>query len=669
MSPQPSLLSLRWRLWALAVMFVLGLGVITMKAGRLQLVKGDDLRKLAEKQYLRKLKLSAPRGNLYDRHARPLAVTVPVWSVTANARLVEDPIDAAAQLAPVLGLSVEVLERKLSSKRRFMYIKRRVPEHVADEVRALELAGIRFEKEQKRFYPYKETAGHMVGLVDIDGDGVAGAERAFDEYLRGRSVVLPGLRDNRKNHVALAHDVDLEVLEGDDVYLTIDAHLQHQTELALMEAVSANDAKAAWAVVMDPKTGAVLAAANVPTFNPNDPKSSRQRNMALSASFEPGSIFKVVTYAAALDEGLLKPQDLIFCENGKFKLGKYTIRDSHKAGWLTARDAFRESSNIGAMKIAMRVGEEKFKEHVHNFGFGQVPGVGFLEEAKGGVRKGRWGETRLATSGYGHGISVTALQMVRAVAAVANGGVLPQPQILSRVEAPGGEVVLQGESTGGVRVISEKTARTMTSIMTGVVERGGTGEMASIRGVTVAGKTGTAEKVDPRTGRYLRKVNITSFVGFAPAENPEVVALVVVDEPKTSRFGGTTAGPAFRKIVEGALVSRGVLTQAERAQAPALPSKKAKKKRASQSVDAGAASGLVVVEQDGFVGLTARSALAKAKADKLTPRMLGTGVVTEAEIGEGEVVLHLSPNVVVKRSQASVDDDPDDDGEAQRASR
>ncbi|MCP4503042.1 MAG: penicillin-binding protein 2 [Deltaproteobacteria bacterium] len=630
MSSHPTIFSIRWRIWALLVLMLIGLGVIALKAGRLQLVLGEDLRHLAENQYMRKLKVSAPRGSLLDRTGRPMAVTVPVFSVSTNPSQVTDAMDVAAKLAPILKMEIAKLERKLLSRRRFVYLKRRISGEVAEEVRGLALHGIRLEKEKKRFYPLKETAGHIVGMVDYDGDGISGAERAFDEYLRGRSVVLPGLRDNRKQHVALSLGVDLEVLNGDDVYLTIDSQLQHRTELALIEAVAENDAKGAWAIVMDPKTGALLAVANVPSFNPNDPKRGRQRNQALSSTFEPGSIFKVITFAAAIDEEVLDPNKLIFCENGNFKLGKFTIRDSHKAGWLTGRDVFRHSSNIGSMKIALSLGEEKFKRNMKRFGFGEVPGVGFLEEAKGRVRKARWGETRLGTTGYGHGISVTALQMVRAVAAIANGGIMPHPQLLSRVEAQGGSIVLQGEKAAGVRVVSEKTAKVLSEIMTGVVASGGTGVLANIRGVRVAGKTGTAEKVDPKTGRYMRKVNMTSFIGFAPAENPEVVAIVVVDEPKTSRFGGTTAGPAFRKIVESALVHRGVLTATEVQNAP---KKTLRKKTPSKLVpkDKKEHGTPTLVVKRGFIGLSAKEAMLLAKDRGLVPRILGSGLVVEAK--------------------------------------
>jgi cell division protein FtsI (penicillin-binding protein 3) len=640
----------RWRLWAVAAVLGVGLVVLLAKAGHLQLVLGDDLRELAEKQYVRKLKVSAPRGNIYDRHGRPLAVTVPAYSVAAEPRRIEDGAAVARALAPLLELDEQKLAARLSTKRGFAWLKRRVDPSVADAVRAMDLRGISLRKESRRYYPARELAGQVLGLVSIDGDGLDGVERAFDEHLRGRAVTLPGLRDNRGRRLMLSDGVDLEVLAGNDVYLTLDARLQHVAERALLDAVGRWNAKGAWAVVLEPQTGRVLALANVPLFNPNDPgegASGARRNRAISDAPEPGSVFKIVSFAAALDVGGLKPEDNVFCEDGRIKIGRYVIRDTHPAGWLTAREVFSHSSNIGTIKITQRTGEQKFRDTISRFGIGEAPGLGLVGETRGRVPKqGRWGDVRTATVSYGHGVMVSALQMASVVATVANGGTRVQPRLLERVSSPAGDAVVLGETPPGVRVISEETSRVLTDIMSGVVREGGTGQRANIRGIDVAGKTGTAEKVDPTTGRYSRELHVSSFVGFAPATDPKVVAVVVVDEPQGRVYGGSTAGPAWRAIVEAALVDSGVLTEAEAPTVAGTPvaavTPAATGPAAApilEDVVASASSPSVEGAAARFVGLTARQAVVLAEQSGVEVRLLGTGRVVEQTPAPGEPVV------------------------------
>lgn len=644
----------RWRLWAVGLFLAIGMGVIVLKAANLQITLGDDLRALAERQYVRQLKLSSPRGNIYDVKGRPLAVSVPVWSISAAPKHIDDPLDAAARLSKVIGVSEETLVSRLSTKRGFVWLKRRVSPATAEAVRALDIAGIRLKKEAKRFYPNRSLAGQTIGLVGIDGQGRSGIEKALDEHLRGRSVVMPGLRDNRGRHVALASGVDLEVLEGDDVVVTLDARVQHIAEAELLKTMERTGAKAAFAIVLDAKTSAVRALASVPRMNPNDPGAAidGMRLRPLSDVFEPGSIFKIATFAAALDAEVLTPDDSIFCENGKYKIGKHVIHDSHRAGWLSARNVFRESSNIGAMKIAMRLGEEPFKEAVQRYGFGEPVGLGLIEESAGRLpRNERWGETRLATVAFGYGIQVTAIQMAALVAAISQDGIRRAPHLLERVEAPGGETVKSKDRDDGERIMSVDVAKTMTDIMKGVVAPGGTGTLAAVRGIEVAGKTGTAEKVDPVTRRYSKKLNRASFIGFAPADAPEIVALVVVDEPREVHSGGAAAGPAWRAIVEEALVQEGILTaQALDGQREEPVENAWVTRAAAHNVHHGSletSDVRPVSTAPGSVslfGLSAREAVVQAAAAGFELEMSGTGVVTKQSPGPDAV---LSPGSVV----------------------
>jgi len=632
----------RRRLIAVTAVLACLLALVALKAARLQLVLGEDLKELAERQYVRDLRFSAPRGNIYDAAGRPLAVSVPVWSVAAMPRSIPDPVSLAKKLSPILDVPVDKLHARLARDRAFVWLKRRVSPEVAEQVRALNESTLSLHKESRRFYPNKELAGQVLGLVDIDGEGQSGLERSFDEHLKGRTIALPGLRDNHGQKVALSSGVDLDVLAGDDVFLSIDARLQHVAETAVSRAVIDNDAKSGFAIVVEPRTGAIRAIANAPLFNPNAPSEApigHRRNHALSDTFEPGSTFKTLTFASALENGIVTPTERVFCENGRYQVGRFTIRDAHPEGWLTARDVFKHSSNIGTLKIALRLGEERFKTTIDAFGFGRRIDIGLVEEASGVVPYGRrWGDVRTSTISYGHGVSVTGLQLAQMTAVVANRGVLVPLSLVDRVQASTGEIVDEKGAVDGKRVLSVETAKKLTDIMMSVVEAGGTATVASIPGVQVAGKTGTAEKVDPVTGRYSRELHVSSFIGFAPADNPRVAVVVVLDEPRRSHFGGAAAGPVWREIVMHALVDEGLLM----ADAVAADSRQKETKPVAKRVDGEKSTSRKVDAKSPYVGLTARQALMRASSDGLLVRLEGSGTVRSVTADEDGLILTLS---------------------------
>lgn len=653
----------RWRV--AAVFGLLGACLLTLavKAGRLQLVLGEDLRSLAENQYLRRVQLAAPRGDITDRHGRPLAVSVPAWSVSARPALVEDKPGAAQGLALALGVDAREIQKKLEGGKKFVWLKRRASADVADAVRALGVPGVELKQEMRRTWPQKTAAGQLLGLVDVDGKPRGGAERAFDESLQGRASSGAALADNKGDRIALALDggeLDLDLLEGDDVALTIDLSIQHEAEEALAAAIKENQAKAGWAVVLDVRTGAVLAAANAPSYNPNAPDPERARNRAFAEAFEPGSIFKIATFAAALDGGVLKGGDRIFCENGRYQLGKHVIHDTHKADWLTATEVFQQSSNIGTLKIAQRVGEDGMKAALARYGFGARPGTGLVDESAGRLpAAGRWGDARLATVSFGHGVLVTALQMASFVQAVANDGVRKAPFLLDHATSSAGEVVATAPIDDGEAIMSPEAARALTDIMKTVAHEGGTGTLAAIPGIEIAGKTGTAEKVDPLTRRYSKDLHLSSFIGFAPADAPRVVAVVVVDEPKGQHFGGLVAAPAWRRIVERALVEEGVLGTASLASAAgasrgdAMKAAKQNPKADPAALVAAAREGARLVEVGekstagakgvpaaslDLRGLGARAALREAEKAGVELALSGSGVVVKQEPAPGKPI-------------------------------
>ena len=624
----------RWRLWVVVVAVGVAFLAVVWKSARLQLVLGDDLRGLAEEQYLRKVAVSAPRGGVFDSEGRHLAVSLPAWSVFAEPRRVVDVDVTAERVAAAMGVPVAEIAKKIGTDRAFTWLERRVAPDVADKVRGLDLPGIGLRKEWRRTWPNKQLAAQILGGVDVDGNGRGGIEQAFDERLLGRSTRLNALADNKGDRIALVDEgddiFDLATLAGDDIVLTIDLPLQQAAEEILETTRKTFQAKAAWAVVLDAKTGAIRAVAQSPAYNPNTGNGDR-RNHGLADAIEPGSIFKIATFAAALDAGVVTPTDLIDCENGRFRLGRHTIHDTHKSGVISVREIFKESSNIGTLKIAQKLGEDRFKAQLMRFGFGQRPGTGLLDESAGRLpRQERWGETRLATVSFGHGLMVSSLQMASLLQAVANDGIRHRPYLVERVLTATGGVVEEHAVDAGERVLSSNAARQMVAIMESVTEPGGTGALAAIPGVRVCGKTGTAEKVDPVTGRYSKELHLSSFLGVAPADDPQVVAVVVVDEPHGVVFGGQTAGPAWRAIVERALVIDGAAGVATLDASFA----KVKKQKAEPATMTELAEPKPPVVAEGTVvmpdvrGLSARGALRAIAA-------LGSEVVV---VGHGRVV-------------------------------
>jgi cell division protein FtsI (penicillin-binding protein 3) len=551
----------RWRFWTVVVVIAVGFVGVLWKSARLQLVLGEDLRGLAEEQYLRKVTVTAPRGAVLDREGRQLAVSLPAWSIFAEPRRIIDAPATAERIAAALQVPVEDVRRKIENKRAFVWIERRIAPDAAERVKELDLPGVGVRKEWRRSWPNTHLAAQVLGAVDIDGAGRGGIEQALDDRLAGRTTRLDAFADNKGDRISVLDNdegiFDLGALAGDEVVLTIDLPLQQAAEEILEVTRATFGAKSAWAIVMDAKTGALRAIAQSPAFNPNTNQGDA-RNHGVADAIEPGSIFKIATFAAALDANVVQPTDLIDCENGRYRLGRHTIHDTHKSGVITVRDVFKESSNIGTLKIAERVGEDRFKEAIRRFGFGSRPGTGLLDESAGRLpQQARWGQTRLATISFGHGLMVTSLQMASLLQAIANGGVRHRPWLVERVQAANGVVIDEHRVDGGERVLSADAARRLLAIMESVVEPGGTGTLAAIPGVRVAGKTGTAEKVDPVTGRYSKELHLSSFLGVAPADDPQIVAVVVVDEPHGVVFGGQTAGPAWRAIVERALVKDG----------------------------------------------------------------------------------------------------------------
>jgi len=541
----------RSRAFILAGCLSLFLVAVVARLAYLQIIVRDELARLAERQHSKTIPLRPRRGSIFDRHGKPLAISGEVDSIYAVPARIEDAEKTARQLSPLVNELPGELEKRLSGEKAFVWIKRKVPPSVGQSVRALQLPGIGSLPENLRFYPNRELAAHVLGFEGFDDKGLEGAERAYDQLLAGE----PGLaligRDAFGREVPTQSTVLRPPRPGREIVLALDSTIQYIAEKELDAAWRRTRAQAGMVIVMDPRTGELLALAGRPTFNPNayyaaTPHDWRIR--ALTDPFEPGSTFKVILAAAALEAEVAKPSDHFFGEWGAITVANRVIHDWRRYGWLTFQEVLQYSSNVGAIKVGMTLGKERYYEGIRAFGFGSLTGLGLPGESRGQVRPPQlWSGLSLASMSIGQEVSVTALQLLSAFAAVANGGRLMQPQLVRSILDSRGEEV-RGFRPNAVRqVVSPETARTLTEILTAVVHEG-TGKNAAVDGYDVAGKTGTAQKFDPKTRVYSREPGVLSFVGFAPADDPRFAMLVLLDEPKGVAWGSEAAAPIFSAI-------------------------------------------------------------------------------------------------------------------------
>ena len=540
----------RTRVLILAAVLAVSFGGLTGRLAWLQVVKRGELAQLAERQYSRTVVLHAQRGPIVDRQGAPLATSAATESLFVQPRSVGDSARVAARLAPLIGVPEPETRAALTSSRPFVWLRRKLPPTVAAEVRALREPGLGFLPEPLRLYPNRELAAHVLGFEGVDG-GLEGVERAFNAELAGTPGKAIVGRDALGREVAAQH-VLRAPQPGHGVMLTIDRTIQYLAEREVDAAWRRTGARTAMAVVLEPRTGDILAIAIRPTFNPNTfldvPSRDAWRNRAVTDPFEPGSTFKVIMAAAALEEGVVRPDDRINGEGGAITIAKTTIRDWKKYGWLTFSEVLQNSSNVGAIKVGLALGRDRYHRYMSAFGFGALTGVGLPGESRGLLREpGRWSALSLPTMSIGQEVSVTALQMVTAFAAVANGGTLMQPRLVRATFDAEGRELRRFEPRAVRQVIAPETARTLTRLLVRVVDAG-TGHNAAIPGYEVAGKTGTAQKLDPATRRYSHAPGVLSFVGWAPADEPRVAMLVMLDEPKNEKWGSEAAAPIFAAI-------------------------------------------------------------------------------------------------------------------------
>jgi cell division protein FtsI (penicillin-binding protein 3) len=545
---------MKFRITVLGFLFTAFLSAIGAKAGYLQIYQSSWLSKKASAQYERPFKEFGKRGTIYDANLREMAVSINSTSIAAFTRKIKNPAQTSRMLATSLNMDSEALYGKLTAKKPFIWVKRQATPKEVNAVKSLGLEGIEFLSETSRFYPHKSLAAQTIGFTGMDGKGLEGIEFFYDNELKGSDFEYVVLKD------ALGQGFDYEKsaedYSGKNIVLTIDQTIQYITEKALKEVVDENSAKSGIAVVMSPRTGAILSLAQYPSLNPNSyEKFDRNlwRNRAITDPFEPGSTMKIFTAAAAIEYGNCSEETVFFCENGKYRIGKHIIHDTHSYGWLSLKDVVKLSSNIGAFKLASRTGPEHLYKTLKDFGFGEKTGINCPGETSGVVSSYKnWRTIEMGTIAFGQGISASPLQIISAVSAIANDGILMKPYIVQAITDQKGFPVSRSDPVQVRQAISPVTASKMKNILMSVTEKEGTGFNAALEGYTVCGKTGTAQKTD-ETGRYAKGKYVSSFVGFTPAENPEVAILVMVDEPTKNHYGGIVSAPAFKKIAQETL--------------------------------------------------------------------------------------------------------------------
>jgi cell division protein FtsI (penicillin-binding protein 3) len=540
----------------LVVFLLLWASVVVARLAELQLAHGDRYRARAQRQQERRIEISPQRGSIFDREGRPLAVSAEASSIYAIPESVRQPAEAARLLAPHLGMAPDAVLARLTQKKGFVWLARKVDRAAAAGVRAAKLPGIYLVAETKRFYPKGSLAANVLGYVGTDDRGLGGLEHFYDRSIRGKPGEIVALTDARRSTYGEAETPNGRLAEeGDSLFISLDSGIQFAAERELAAAVSEAQARSGVLVLLDPSDGEILAMATAPSFDPNEYgrfSADTRRNRAIADAYEPGSTFKIVTGALALENSLVTLDETIDTGDGRIRVGNTTIseHDGKQYGGLTLAGVFEHSSNIGIIRVGLRLGPQLLWQGATALGVGRATGVDLPGENAGIFRKPeRWSALSNATISMGQEVSVTPLQLVRVAAAIANGGRLVRPRLVRRIVHPDGRVDVVVPAPPD-RVLSEETARTVRNLLVGVVERG-TGKKATIPGFVVAGKTGTAQKAG--VGGYLAGKYVSSFVGFAPSENPKIVGLVLIEEPKGRYYGGDIAAPVFSRVVSQAL--------------------------------------------------------------------------------------------------------------------
>ncbi|MBF0494742.1 MAG: penicillin-binding protein 2 [Candidatus Omnitrophica bacterium] len=528
---------------------------LIIKLFTFQIIGFSKFKALAEKQHDKSLEMPAVRGTIYDKFMEPLAININKPSIYANPHQIANKQEVALKLSKILGMDENEIVNLLSKSKYFVWIKRIVDMSAADRIKALKIDGLGIIMENRRIYPNCSLAAHVLGFAGVDNRGLEGIELYYDDKLKGEAGYQKFIKDARSNPVFMDYNDIVFPQNGLNIVLTIDTVIQFIVEEELKKMVDESGAKSGYGIIMDPNTGRILAMANYPTFDLNNfgaAEGDIKKNSCVTDMFEPGSVFKIVTASAALNEGLCDLDDTFFCENGNWPTSGRILHDVHPYGKLTFKEVIAKSSNIGSVKIGMKVGENKMYTYMKKFGFGENTGVDLPGETPGIVRHPRdWSRSDITTIPIGQGVAVTPIQLLAAVSVIANNGYLMRPFIIDKIMSADGFEIVSNSPGIKWQVVNAKTCRKMKDILEAVVLIG-TGKKAFSEKYTMCGKTGTAQVANPGKGYYADRYN-ASFVGFAPKDKPQIAFAVIAKEPRGVHFGGSIAGPAVKNIVERVL--------------------------------------------------------------------------------------------------------------------
>jgi cell division protein FtsI (penicillin-binding protein 3) len=548
---------MRSRVIILVIFFSSLLSIITVRLVFLQLLPNAPLERLQKTQYSRTLVIPAQRGKILDRNGGELATSISSQSLFADPTEIKAPRKLAKRLSQTLGIPYKLILFKIQSERRFIWIKRQLDDSLVSTIKSWSEPGLGFIEEGKRSYPNQKLLAQCLGFVGSEGEGLEGLEKKYNSELKGEKQTFYTRRDARGRPLVVNGQIFELSADGATIETTIDRELQYELEYQLAEVARDQRAERAMGIIMDPMTGEILAIASSP-----EKESQTFRNHPIADIYEPGSTFKIVAAASALKSGRIQPSTKYFCENGKFQIGKHMIHeaeDTHGFGWLTLAEILEKSSNIGTTKVVFDVGQENFKKTIEDFGFSQKTGVDLPGEAVGLLNKEAWPDHLFSNISFGHGVGVTALQLANAYAAVANGGKLLKPFIVKRIMDSDQNIISERSPQLIRQVLTQKESSLLTLMLSGVTQEGGTGVLAKVDGYPVAGKTGTAQKVNPNSRGYMRGAYIASFAGFVPSNNPQFVIYVMVDHPKKQIYGAQVAAPVFQRLASFALHKRGFM--------------------------------------------------------------------------------------------------------------
>lgn len=604
---------------------------LLLRAAYLQFLPNDRLQALQNRQFQTVVTLQARRGAITDRNGRDLAMSVAAYSLYADPKLLENKKQLARRLGKELNISPESVFQKIKDgNRRFVWIQRLLEEDKMQRIKAWNIRGLSFVDEWRRIYPNEALLSQTLGFLGIEGQALEGVEREFDTTLRGNTKKLSVRRDARGRPLVAEGLLFTENPDGSDVKLTVDSELQYALETELQQAISQYDAESGVGIILDAQTSAILAVSGAPTFDLNKAMGAQpqvRRNRALTDAFEPGSTLKTFVIASALKDKLISPNTKFFCENGSFRVGDKIIREAEtreKFGDMTVSEILAVSSNIGTTKIAFKMGDDNLRKGLLDFGFGMRTGVELPGEARGTVLALPWRPHLLSNISFGHGVTVTPLQIANAYATIANGGTLNTPYIVEAIHDNETGETTEMKAKAIRRVLTPEQAAQMKIMLTGVTSEGGTGLKARVDGYLVAGKTGTAQKVNPLGRGYLKGAYISSFAGFIPANDPRFVIYVALDSPKKSYYGSAVAAPIFARIASYAVRKSGI-----------APSKLQEKTRLTKKITPKPEvdNVVMVAGQEEFVpnlsALTTREVLRRANTQGLKVNFRGQGVVSE----------------------------------------